>query len=79
MSQYPGIHRAAVHEDVDPHHRCRLLVEVPAVTGGARTWAEACVTSDAMRIPARGETVWVMFEAADANHPVWLGAMAVGA
>lgn len=26
-----------------------------------------------LKLPARGDTVWVMFEAGDARHPVWMG------
>lgn len=40
---YPGLYRGIVVDTNDPQGRLRVKVRVPAVSGAAVNWAEACV------------------------------------
>jgi len=75
MSTYPGIYRAVVVDDNDPHKLRRLKVQVPDVHGSEASWASACVPAGSRRQPKVGSDVWVMFEGDDPARPVWIGVM----
>jgi hypothetical protein len=68
-----GLYRAVVGSADDPEGRQRLRLEIPSLDLGPLDWAEACITSELPCRPVVGDTVWVMFEAGDPRHPVWLG------
>jgi hypothetical protein len=70
-----GIYRAHVVNNVDPMGQGRLLVQVPDVTGlTTSTWAVRCLPAgESGNLPSIGDTVWVMYEAGNIDHPVWLG------
>ena len=72
-TEFTGLHRAIVHDNVDPEGCFRLLVTVPGSTLGNPSWTEACVPPGRHGAPDIGATVWVMFEGNDPGHPVWLG------
>ena len=65
----PGVYRARVVRSDPGTRRCRL--QVPAVFGQVVTgWAEPMVLD--FPVPVPGEVVWVLFEAGDKDHPVFL-------
>lgn len=68
-----GLYRASVIDRDDPAHEYRLRVTIPALDQALQPWASACVPTAAFPLPDIGGQVWVMFEAADATRPVWIG------
>lgn len=73
--QFGGLYRAIVLDIRDPLRQSRVKVKVPALNGeGALGWAMPCVMpGNAIVLPARGTAVWVMFEHANIDFPVWMG------
>lgn len=67
-----GFLRALVVSAIDPLNRGRLEITVPAV-GQTLLWAESCLAPGDKSTPDVGEQVWVGFEEADPQRPVWLG------
>jgi hypothetical protein len=68
-----GIYRGIVMNTADPNGKGRLQVSIPAQSFGGNLWAEACRDYKSTAIPPIGTQVWVMFEAGDPGHPVWIG------
>jgi hypothetical protein len=73
MSTLSGIYRATVVNNADPTRQRRLLVQNPTLFSTGPQWAEACVPYRSRAMPPIGSTVWLQFEGADGNHPVWVG------
>lgn len=75
---YPGLYRGVVvgvdRFAVPPH---MLRIAVPTLTDFKGVWALPCWPTPASQrqftAPVPGEGVWVMFEAADINYPVYIG------
>jgi hypothetical protein len=80
---FRGLHRAIVLDNVDPRQSRRLRISVPALDDVPAAWACACVPAGQAGVPAPlpvdlpaiGDIVWVMVEAADPQRPVWLGVL----
>lgn len=69
-----GLYRALVTDSRDPENLGRVKVSIPAVTGDRPSeWIYPVVNSGYVVKPTAGDQVWVMFEAGDAENPVWLG------
>jgi uncharacterized protein involved in type VI secretion and phage assembly len=79
VSEYFGIYRGKVEQNVDPEQRGRLMVSVPAVTGsGTLNWALPSVpfagsSVGVWAIPPNGANVWVEYEGGNPDLPVWTG------
>ncbi|MFE9018089.1 phage baseplate assembly protein V [Streptomyces sp. NPDC007808] len=79
MTRFFGKYRGRVTNNVDPQHRGRVQVKVPAVLGKGRlSWAEPCVPYAGkgvgfFAVPPVDAHVWVEFEAGDPDHPVLAG------
>jgi hypothetical protein len=74
IGRYYGKFRATVVDNVDDQNRGLLKVEVPDVFGaGVMVCAEACLPYAQFLVPPKGATVWVEFEAGDAERPLWVG------
>jgi hypothetical protein len=69
-----GVYRAHVLDNVDPSQDGRLLVSVPDVIGSDSVWAarSPSLGSEA-EVPDVGAEVWVEFEGAAPDHPIWTG------
>ena len=79
-TKYYGIYQGVVTNISDPEKRGRLKVKCPDVLGGSTesAWCDPMIpvaydNGGAFCMPAKDETVWLMFIAGDANRPVWLG------
>ena len=70
-----GLYRASVLNNADPIEAFRLQVLAPDLSDAPLPWAIACATSQSFAVPNIGDTVWVMFEAGDIEHPVWVGVL----
>jgi hypothetical protein len=79
VSDYFGIYRGKVENNLDPEQRGRLMVSVPGVTGsGTLNWAEPVVpfagsSVGVWAIPPNQSNVWVAYEGGNSDQPVWLG------
>jgi hypothetical protein len=72
MANY-GIYRGIVVNTADPMMKGRLQINIPSQPFGGPAWAEACRDYKSTATPPIGTQVWVMFEAGDPAHPVWMG------
>ncbi len=77
-TQHPGLFRGIVMANVDPELKGRLLVNVPSIDGFVATWALPSLPwPQKPRQPAKqppiGSTVWIEFEGANVDSPVWVG------
>src|SRR4051812_31798009 len=68
---FGGTYRATVVDDIDPLMQNRLLVLVPDVHGSESAWAMPSLASAAASVPAVGTEVFVPYEHADSDYPVW--------
>lgn len=68
-----GLYRGRVVNTFAPPMKGRLMVCLPAVAGAATSWSEPCRDHKSNATPPAGSAVWVMFEAGDVAHPVWMG------
>ena len=68
-----GIYRGIVVNNSDPLSGMRMQVQVPGVLGEEVVWAMACVPVGMLGVPDSGTLVWIMFEAGNADFPVWIG------
>jgi Type VI secretion system/phage-baseplate injector OB domain len=79
VSEYFGIYRGKVEQNIDPEQRGRLMVSVPSVTGsGTLNWAEPAMpfagsSSGVWAIPPTQSNVWIAYEGGNPDQPVWLG------
>ena len=72
--QYFGLYRGLVVQNVDPDQKRRLQLRIPQVLGSqVSIWAMPCLPMQDAPVPAIGKEVWVMFEAGEADQPVWMG------
>ncbi len=76
---YFGKYRGRVVDNTDPLKRGSVQVVVPEVMGEKALWALPCAPYAGSKIgffaiPPVGSSVWVEFEAGQANFPVWVGA-----
>ncbi len=70
---YGGMYRAVVMDNADPESHLRLLLRIPDVLGDQNAWAVPSNTAGGTPIPDVGQEVWVMFEAGNADYPIWMG------
>jgi hypothetical protein len=74
-----GKYRGTVVDNVDPEHRGKLQVKVPALLGDQAIWALPCVPvangdgSGFFAVPNKDACVWVEFEAGNIHFPIWSG------
>ena len=78
--KYYGIYQGIVTNTNDPEKRGRVRVICPDALGGEAesAWCDPMIpvaydNGGDFCIPAKDETVWLMFIAGDVNKPVWLG------
>jgi hypothetical protein len=74
----PGIYRGTCYDNLDVLSKGRIRISIPPLFGDDATgWAWPCSPTLAVgahaRIPNIGEGVFVMFEAGDPDHPIWMG------
>ena len=72
---FSGVYRATVTNNRDPKKQRRIQVELTTSVGHSTDWIwpmEAAHTS--VEVPDIGQGVWVQFQAADHEYPVWFGA-----
>jgi uncharacterized protein involved in type VI secretion and phage assembly len=77
-TQYFGIYRGTVVNNIDPMQMGRIMVIVPNVGGTTSSWAMPCVPlagtqMGTFMVPPVGANVWMQFEGGDPNYPVWTG------
>lgn len=79
MMELFGIYRGLVAVIADPTGKGRIQVMAPSINGsGVLDWAMPCIpVGGTLVLPQIGDPVWIMFEAGDSGHPVWLGTWAV--
>jgi hypothetical protein len=70
-----GIYRGTVVNTTDPMMQGRIRISIPSVTSGESDWAMPCRPVNSTTVPQLGSQVWVMFEAGNVSHPVWMGCM----
>lgn len=83
--EYPSIYRGVVEDNVDPENLGRCKVRIPSIHGpldyspSLLPWARQIATSTINKVrgnsnvPDIGDIVWVMFEGADRNFPIYFG------
>lgn len=79
--RYYGKYRGVVLDNIDPDPLAppgRILAEVPSIPGMLLNWAMPCVPfagpeMGLWAIPPIGANVWIEFEGANANSPIWSG------
>lgn len=72
----PGIYRGIVTNNLDEDGLLRLNVKVPSITGDGEfkdVWPCVLPPVVSVVLPKPGDPVWIMFEAGDIAHPVWMG------
>jgi Type VI secretion system/phage-baseplate injector OB domain len=72
MANY-GIYAGTVINTVDPLMKGRMQVSLPMVAGPTSAWAVPCRDYKSTTVPPVGTPVWIMFEAGNVDHPVWMG------
>lgn len=76
---YPGLYRGVVVDNDDPEELLRVKVKVVQLLGPDAVlpwaWPSIFPVCDAVA-PAVGDPIWIMFEAGDIEHPVWMGSWA---
>ena len=77
-TQYFGIYRGTVVNNIDPTRIGRIMAIVPDVGGTTLMWAMPCVPlagrqMGTFMVPQVGANVWMQFEGGDPNYPVWIG------
>ena len=73
--QFSGVYRGTIVNNRDPKKQRRLQVEVTTSVGYYTDWVwtmeHANISSE---VPEIGRGVWIHFQAADHEYPVWFGA-----
>lgn len=70
----PGVYRGIVKDANDPQKLNRVKVELQTNFGYTTNWVWPINTPNVdFSTPKVGQGVWVMFNGADPEHPVWLG------
>jgi uncharacterized protein involved in type VI secretion and phage assembly len=78
-SQYFGVYRGTVVNNIDPLQIGRITAIVPDVTGVVpSTWAMPCVPIAGKQmgtflVPQVGAGVWIQYEGGDPDNPIWFG------
>ena len=79
-NMYYGIYQAKVTNIKDPEKRGRVKVLCPEVLGAETesAWCDPCIPvaydgGGDFCLPARDETLWIMFISGDSNRPVYFG------
>lgn len=73
--QFPGVYRATVVNNRDPKKQRRLQVELSTSVGHSTEWVWPMEPANiSTEVPEIGQGVWVHFQAADHEYPVWFGA-----
>lgn len=83
--EYPCLYRGVVEDNIDPEHLGRCKIRVPSVHGSLNypvrmlPWARPLVLSPvknergSVNLPDKGDIVWVLFEGANKEFPIYLG------
>lgn len=73
--EFPGVYRATVIKNQDPKKQRRLQVELTTSVGHYTEWVWPMEPANiSTEVPEIGQGVWVHFQAADHEYPVWFGA-----
>lgn len=73
--QFSGVYRAVVVNNKDPKKQRRLQVELSTSVGHSTEWVWPMEPANvSTEVPDIGQGVWVHFQAADHEYPVWFGA-----
>ncbi|CAB4166935.1 hypothetical protein UFOVP964_34 [uncultured Caudovirales phage] len=71
----PGVYRAVVKDSNDPQRQGKIKVEIQTNQGHTTNWVwpmhPSSITPES---PEKNQGVWVFFNGADPDHPVWFGA-----
>lgn len=71
----PGVYRATVKDSTDPKKQGRLKVDIQTNQGHTTNWVWPMHPSSINPAsPEVSQGVWVLFNGADPEHPVWFGA-----
>lgn len=72
---FSGVYRAIVKNNRDPKKQRRLQVEITTSIGHSTEWVWPMEPANiSTEVPDIGQGVWVHFQAADHEYPVWFGA-----
>lgn len=83
--EYPCLYRGVVEKNIDPENLGRCKIRVPSVHGSLDysvdmlPWARPLVLSPvksgrgSVNLPDKGDIVWVFFEGANKEFPIYLG------
>jgi hypothetical protein len=73
--QFSGVYRGTIVNNRDPKKQRRLQVEVTTSVGHYTDWVWPMEPANiSTEVPEIGQGVWIHFQAADHEYPVWFGA-----
>lgn len=74
LEPFAGVYRARVVNNRDPKKQRRLQVEIDTSVGHTTEWIYPLEPANiSTEVPDIGQGVWVHFQAADHEYPVWFG------